>query len=736
MSEGGPAPATLAVLVVMVLLCAGLATGRVARDSPASTPATASPASTTVPHAGGGAARAAPHPALAAAMGIILGTVRDIHGLGLGGIEVNLTTNCTLPASESSCTSANSTLTNETGAYVVGGVVPGPNYWVWTNRSTSHAGASAHLGGVANTTTFLNFTAQPFEALSTHDFVLPGWTNLSAFAANSNCDVHTSPCSSGFHVAGQQVPLLSWSQDGVYYVNASHRLVFYSFANASLQSIANWTPLYQNLMNYDGLEDTEWITQDSQYVYTMGRTAPAGTSVTAFWANVTTGRTWEYNFTGIGTSALYDNGQIQLLGEGGNYSIVAVIAANGTVEAYNFWNQTEWPLAKLAFFEANNVYWIPQLDSFLDVQAGGNSADRIIQYRLEGTAPGTTMVPVYSGVFAHSYTSNGVNGLAFNVTARTLAFTYLATSPTFATTVYHLLPDGTLDRQIANYSGGFPLDRSIGSPLPYSVMSSEHRVSVFSWGAAYAGYTDVNFENGSFSDLRDPSPSWVGTNITYDHPAEYKLKAAGGGQWFPSEGLVENSAVEGMFFNTTFGLVEGSVDCRSNGSLCALDGNAYGATTAGTVQYYWRSAGPVFPFAASAGRAERSAPSNVTNVSVTAGTTTLNVSWAPPSDGTNPLLNYTVQWGPSALLGSVQSVAAPNATLLALTGLTPGTTFFFRIQATNLHGTNEGVWFNATTRQIGPAPPTAFVSPSHTFYSITLQWTNPTGALTDNHVYW
>ena len=676
---------------------------------------------------------AAPRPHAGAT---VTGVVRTVDGSPLAGVAVNLSASCPLPASPASCVNVNGTVSSADGSYTLGYQDTAIGYWLWTNRTPQYAGASAHLSANAGTLRQVNLTAPSYHALDTKDFVLPGWANLSAYAANANCDIHLSGCSSGSHVAGEQVPLLAWSQDGVFYVNVSNQLVFYSFANRSVESVAPWVPLYQNVMNYDGIENTEWITQDSQYVYTFGRPAPASTTVTAYWANVTTGRTWEYNFTGITTAKLTNNSQVQLLGEGGNYSIVAVVEQNGTVLAYNFWNQTQWILSKLAFFEANNIYWVPELDSFLDIEAAGAGGDRLFQYQLQGPEPGTTLVPIFGGKFARSYTSNGVNGVAFNVTSRTIAFTYLTTSPTYGSTIFEVLPNGTLGRQLANYTGGFPLDRNVGSPLPYSVISSEHRISVFGWGANYAGYTDLNFLNGSFTALPSAPPRWIGSNITYDHPAEYKLKIGGGSDWFPSEGLVENSAVEGMFYNTTYGLVESGIDCRTNGSLCSLNGNALGATVPGTVQYYWPTSGATYPYLPTVAKAELHAPAPVTNLSAITGTTTLGLTWTAPVDGTNPLLNYTVKWGPTLALGNSVNLPASGPPGTRISGLTPGTSYFVLVSASNLHGTSGGLEINATTRTTGPPAPSGLVSTNRTFYSVTLSWINPAGTLTDNHVYW
>jgi hypothetical protein len=656
--------------------------------------------------------------------GTVRGSVHSYTGTAVVGARVNLSAYCQLPATAATCDPVANVTTTAGGAYSFTSLPPALNYWVFTNQSKTWTGDSAHLRLGVGATHYANLTEQSYGAVNTALYVLPGWTNLSTYASNANCDTNNALCNSGTAgIAGQQVPLMAWSQDGVFYVNTTNELVFYSFANRSYQPVAPWTPLYQNVMRYKGIEDTEWITQDSQYVYTFGRIGASSTVVTAYWANVTTGRTWEYNFTGVNVGGLTFNAQVQMVGEGDNYSVVTVIDQNGTVHAYNFWNHTEWVMGHLAFFEANNVYWIPDLNSFLDVEANGSSGDLIDQYHLNGPAPGNTLKLIYSALFNSTHAQiNGVDGIAFNVTSRTLAFTYQNRSPQYASTVFSVRPNDTINVQIANYTGGFPTDNLTGSPLPYSVISSEHRIGIYVNSPNYAAYTMANFYNGSFTDA---APNrWLGTNITYAHPAQYRQGAPPHQAWYPAIGVIESSAVEGMFLNATYGLVERSVDCRTNNSVCALDGNGEGAVSPGTVQYYWQVGHSQFPYPVSVSKAELSVPSHVVSPAVATGLTTANLTWGTPASGANPLLNYTVLWGLTTAYGSSLNVPATGPARAAITGLTPGATYFYRVRATNLHGSNVGVVGNFTVGV--PTAPTNLAVTATGMTNISLAWNNPT----------
>src|SRR4029077_6084404 len=108
------------------------------------------------------------------------------------------------------------------------------------------------------------------------------------------------------------------------------------------------------------------------------------------------------------------------------------------------------------------------------------------------------------------------------------------------------------------------------------------------------------------------SSIWMGTNLTYGH-APQKSQS---GTWEPSIGIVQPSAVEGMFFNASYGLVNLNLDCRTNGSICGLNGNGQGASAPGTVAYYWPTLADPFPYPPTVSLAQTSPPSPVTHLAV------------------------------------------------------------------------------------------------------------------------
>ena len=141
--------------------------------------------------------------------------------------------------------------------------------------------------------------------------------------------------------------------------------------------------------------------------------------------NVTTGRTFSHNFTEFNATTLHVNGQVNMVGLDGNSSIVAVTAANqttGVVYGWDIWTNTEWTLGRLPYFETNNDEWVPQLNSFINVEAQGSTQDRIEQVELQGTGVLTRLVSVGSLVYwTGTIPVNGEDWGAYNVTSHQFA---------------------------------------------------------------------------------------------------------------------------------------------------------------------------------------------------------------------------------------------------------------------------------------------------------------------------
>ncbi|MDE1822111.1 MAG: fibronectin type III domain-containing protein [Euryarchaeota archaeon] len=655
-------------------------------------------------------------------------TVLTNLGGAVKGASVSVAVVCaSLPAEVSTCAADETAVTGTTGQANFTGLPYGQPLWVWSNRSALYSGASTRVS-LTTTPTSLTLKEVRLHPVSEHSYVLPRWNNLSTYADNANCDLLRTCSGSGSTPQGTQVPILAWSQDGVFYVDSQNNVTFYSFANRSAQTVGPWTPLYDNVMNYRGVEDTEWMTQDSQYVYEFGclsesACAAGAATLTVYLVNVTTGAHYEHNFTGTKTTVA--NLQVNLVGMNGAYTTAAVVNATGVVYGWNWSNGTEWKMGKLNYpFEANNVYWVPELNSWIQVVAGGTSTDVVAQYRLTNAG---RIVGAWHSTFDTSFTVNGVQGIVYNLTAHTIDFTYAYNSTDYHTARYSILPNGTLNVETAKFVESFPSDVQAGSPLGYSVTSSEHRISLISWGPSYAAWTDAQFFNGSFSTWQ--SGNWSGSNITYANVPQKGPYA---------NGAIQPSSVEGMFYTAERGLVEAGLDCRTNQSKCGLNGNGSGATRPGTVTYYWPYGGTVFPYLPASAKAELYPPSVPRDLSLLPLTSSsLAVSWNPPASGANPILNYTLFYGTTTAYGHAVSVAGVNATRYTLTGLTPLTKYYILLRATNLHGVGVGV--NSSVYTNYPAAPQGLVVTAVNTSSVTLSWVNPSQSgitYTNNSVYW
>ncbi|MCI4336505.1 MAG: PKD domain-containing protein, partial [Thermoplasmata archaeon] len=124
-------------------------------------------------------------------------------------------------------------------------------------------------------------------------------------------------------------------------------------------------------------------------------------------------------------------------------------------------------------------------------------------------------------------------------------------------------------------------------------------------------------------------------------------------------------------------------------SYCPLEGTAGGAGV-GTVWWSWRLGSPEFPYPSAAPLAQPTSPGAVTQLAARALSNSLTVTWAPPTTGKYPLVNYTVLWtvGGSSAFSSA-SVPA-SASRFVINGLPPSTPISYQVWAWNLHWHSSG----------------------------------------------
>lgn len=131
------------------------------------------------------------------------------------------------------------------------------------------------------------------------------------------------------------------------------------------------------------------------------------------------------------------------------------------------------------------------------------------------------------------------------------------------------------------------------------------------------------------------------------------------------------------------------------------------------------------------------APAQVTGLSGDAGNTQVVLTWSAPSNGGSAITDYTIQWRTTAGPGSWNTFSHTpgTATTRAVTGLTNGTSYDFRVAAVNAIGTGSYSSTVSATPSTATAPGqvTALIpTPGNT--QVALTWTAPStggSAITD-----
>ncbi|MFZ0829957.1 MAG: fibronectin type III domain-containing protein [Thermoplasmata archaeon] len=644
-----------------------------------------------------GAPVRAPPPAItpAALVGNVTGSVFGSRGPGttpvpLPGVEVNAT-------DPDFVTTVASSVTNASGEYAL--TVPPGFYYIWSHRSGAWGGGGVpdRINVSAGNQT-VNLTAYPYLGYGNSTLVLPDWNRLAPYLHKGNA-------------MDSQQPMLSWSQDGAFYVNATDQLVFYSFPNRTVTDIAPWVPLYENVMNYAGWENEEFLTPDGSWVYGLGCLASctSSTHVTLYAVNVSTGRTFEYNWTTVDGN-LTTNAQVNLVGTEGNLSTAVLIDDKGHLWLYSLWNGTEWRGPALPYFEANNIYWIPYLSSYVNVEAEGATTDGIDQWALHGPGDGTTFTDVFSSHYGSGFLSNAVTGPAFNLSSRTLVFDSFSKGSWY-TFEYNVTPGNVLDDLTVLDAQVPGISTYADEKLTIDITADEHRASLLEGGPAFSAAFWPFFDNRSF--VVDPfSQVFYDTNQT---PGVFYNTTNS-----PDQAAASSDSEDGLYFNASYLISPGAYDCDAG--TCPINGG--NGSAIGTIWWLWKVGGPEFPTPVTAPLSQDAAPGPIT-VTNSTGATNVQLNWTSPDVGQYPLLNYTVEWGltPGSYSHSVSMPSAAQG--FNITGLPPQGPVYYAVTTWNLHWHGPVVQGVATIQEDRPVAPTGLAAMEVTVNSLTLQWLAP-----------
>ncbi|MGA7860947.1 MAG: fibronectin type III domain-containing protein [Thermoplasmata archaeon] len=642
-----------------------------------------------------------------------LGGCVDCGTISLAGDAVDAVgSSCPIVETDAgACTPVATALTNSTGAYTLS-VASGTSYYVYSTPLSGYGGDTVQVTVSDFGITGENLYAYDQLQYSNQTFVLPAYTSLASYLHTPNGDT--------------QVPVLSFSADGVYYVNSSSDLVFYSLATGTVKLIAPWTQLYAPAGYAGEQQNAFFLTLDGSYAYELGcdSACATGSPVVVHAVNVTTGRTFVWTLTRLTYGATANNVQVNMVGLNGNDSIMSILtsATSNPVYAYNIWNSTQWLLGNLNYFEANNCYWVPALDSYIDIQAAGSAADGIQQFQLQKT--GGDWVHLSDVFHSASYpgggvTANWVNGLTLNLTLGEISYSYGdSVKGTIVSAVYAYGPSGILSHRVN------AVETARLQGLSYA---DEHRLEITTGAPTPEGYFSPYFYNQSW--VINPftsSTTYYDTNVTEGtlfscaSSPECGLSSIG-------ESSTPGPVASHFFVNGSYAVSGYSVDCART---CPLLGTTPG-TTLGTVYWLWNSPLPEFPFPSTADLAQTT-PYPLVLSSSTAGST-VSVQWTPPTQ--YPVANYTFFWGTTPGVWTQILNLSSTASGDTITGLSGGETVYYGAEVWNLHF-HSALTTGSATIGSTPAGPTGLSVSSVTTTSVSLTWTNPAGTMVNDTVYY
>jgi hypothetical protein len=272
------------------------------------------------------------------------------------------------------------------------------------------------------------WTPAPF---SERPVALPGFDPLYGYVFGNNCIPSPHGCFSG-GLNYSQIPVLSSGPGqpfGIYYVNNASDLVEYEIGPGLVRSVAPVTPLYQTWAGYGGMLANEFfLAYGSDEALFFGTLSPTDPWVSIETVNLTTGSVHSLTATGVLPTGPANQQPILI----GNDLVAVVTTAGGTgadqpanITGFDLDNGTSWTMASdLPFFEANNIYWIPQTHELINVEAHGATGNRVEQWNESKNRYGEPVFSLATTVaIGSSNVVNFVNGIAYNSSSQRLAFT-------------------------------------------------------------------------------------------------------------------------------------------------------------------------------------------------------------------------------------------------------------------------------------------------------------------------
>jgi len=466
-----------------------------------------------------------------------------------------------------------------------------------------------------------------------------------------------------------QIPTLASSSaqsSGVYYVDNSSDLDILYLNNSTVRTIAAIVPLYQ-LFGYNEMLDDEFFIESNYHqALFFGTTTAGGRTYSIELVDLDTGSVRMLN-----TTAAVDGANQQPIYVGND--TVVVLSSNKTIDGYNLVSGEHWNAGATSWFEANNIYWIPQLQQLINVQAGGSTADEVQQLNASYDAFGRIEFSLVTSVTVDSKVRfNFVNGIGFNASTRQLAFSagYFG-GDAVATYVLQYTPSYVLSSSLA---------------AKYSVLPGTSPLLFTGQQYVFISPYVLGWNIGGTQYLFNP---WTGTSMPANRTFQAGVPCA-------------NSCFEGLYASSPDFMLD------YNASL-GNESDFY------NVVYAYHNATNPYPLS------DPAAPTGLAGSLVT--TTTVLLSWMNPIG--NLTADIVLQADFDASCGVFSSVYSPSSvfTSYSATGLQSGSEYCFEVEAANSAGASTPTSSLILTTIAGA--PTNLAQSRATPTSVTLTWTAP-----------
>ena len=227
------------------------------------------------------------------------------------------------------------------------------------------------------------------------NYTLPGWDD-------HNDDI--------LHGSLKQTPTLSFKHNWIYYLNDSNYLVAYDYSKDKVFKLSNEPVpvLSHKWMSHDYWSNPFWLDQDEDYAYFAGNKTNDGTShIFVIVVDLKTGEQKEWD-TGVDTAdgchdVIHMYGDLWVFIRGGDTPSVCKVhnfSDGTTIDASQSFNH----------YETNNIYWVQELHSLVEVYAGG-AAPGYAQHHWDGQNFNEVVAKNVSSSYVE-YT-HGVEGATF-----------------------------------------------------------------------------------------------------------------------------------------------------------------------------------------------------------------------------------------------------------------------------------------------------------------------------------